>query len=260
MNRSIPTWPSRLAALAALAALTACMDSESPSEMALATGAATGTAPAIVSQTHVVRPKVGDTYSFMVSAVGTAPFAYQWQSKTWTNNGPSYSNVPGATGVTLTKVAHTSDTDFTYRCKVSNAFGSATGDDTWAEPQALIYQAEAAALSGGTIVSFNPLNPLANRYVKFQHQSGDAITWTLSPGNAGTYDIDIVYANGAAPTAMKIEVNGVVVVSSLAFPSTGSWNTWRGVGFKAALKGGANSLKATILNWGGPHLDVLYVL
>ena len=72
--------------------------------------------------------KEGDAVSFSVSALGTAPFTYQWQREVAgvfknLSNGP---NVTGATARVLTPAAATPGDAVRYRMMVTNAHVTAT--------------------------------------------------------------------------------------------------------------------------------------
>lgn len=256
MHRIIARNLPRLAAVAAIAALSACMVTENPAENTLATSAATSTKPHFTLHPETQFPKVGDLFFFTVAATGAGPITYQWQKCL---PGPSCVDMPGQTTTSLFLIARAED-DHGYRCLATNAFGTTAADMGIYGATPLVYQAEAAAFSGGSSFPINPLNPLGNRYVAFQHQSGDTITWRPAPASAATYTLEIRYSSATPPASMKIELNGVVVKSALAFPPTATWDTWSTVRFDVKLKSGTNILKATTLNWGGPHLDKLSVL
>ncbi|CAN5379540.1 hypothetical protein BH09PLA1_BH09PLA1_35040 [soil metagenome] len=74
---------------------------------------------ALQPQDQTVTP--GDSATFTVSALGSAPLAFQWQR----NN----VNITGATGNTYTIASATlADDAATFRCVVSNSFGNATSN------------------------------------------------------------------------------------------------------------------------------------
>jgi hypothetical protein len=77
-----------------------------------------GTAPSIVSNPESATVAGGSPVSFSVSAEGTAPLTYQWQRGT--------ANITGAVSQTYS-ISSVSSTDAgSYRCIVSNAYGSVT--------------------------------------------------------------------------------------------------------------------------------------
>jgi hypothetical protein len=75
-------------------------------------------APQIVNQPVSRTVNAGDPFSFSVTASGAAPLTYQWQL-----NGV---NVAGATSASYSVASATASMAGTYRCVVSNGFGSVT--------------------------------------------------------------------------------------------------------------------------------------
>jgi glucose/arabinose dehydrogenase len=77
-------------------------------------------APVIVNQPSSKTVVAGDPVSFSVGASGSTPFTYQWQKNSV--------NISGATASTYTISSTTSADAATYRCIVTNSFGSATSN------------------------------------------------------------------------------------------------------------------------------------
>jgi hypothetical protein len=96
-------------------------------------------------------------------------------------------------------------------------------------------------------------------YVDYQKASGDYIEWTVSVGAAGPFTLAFRHANGAGTRSLQLRVNGAVVLSALAFPSTGSWATWREVTAAVTLNAGANTIRLTATGSSGPNVDALTV-
>ncbi len=83
------------------------------------TGTAQGIPPGIISHPSSQTVTAGQTATFSVVATGTAPLSYQWQKNSV--------NIPGATAASYTTPATTlADSGATFRCIVSNLYGSAT--------------------------------------------------------------------------------------------------------------------------------------
>lgn len=82
-----------------------------------------------------------------------------------------------------------------------------------------------------------------------------------SPG-AGSMTISVVYSNGSGKSLpMEVRVNGATIISDLAFPSTGSWSTWRTLNLTATLKASSDNvvrLKTRTAD-GGPRLDKIVI-
>lgn len=79
--------------------------------------AVAGIAPSITTQPTNQTVSEGATATFSVVATGDAPLAYQWQK--------NLSNIVGATSATyVTPATLLGDNGSTYRCRVTNAYGS----------------------------------------------------------------------------------------------------------------------------------------
>ena len=84
-------------------------------------GGGTSIPPSITTQPSNQTVAVGQTASFSVGATGTAPLSYQWQRNS--------SNISGATIASYTTPAVTvTDDGATFRCVVTNAYGSVTSN------------------------------------------------------------------------------------------------------------------------------------
>jgi uncharacterized repeat protein (TIGR02543 family) len=83
-------------------------------------------------------------------------------------------------------------------------------------------------------------------YVNLSNSSGQGITWAASAGAAGTYNIRWRYSNAGtqSATTARVLVNGVEVVSSVAFPKTSTWSTWTTTAnIPVTLVAGANKIR-----------------
>lgn len=127
-------------------------------------------------------------------------------------------------------------------------------------PPGSIYEAENATLSGVIVGSENG-GYSGTGYADYQNTSNDYIQWTVNAASAGSYTLEFRYANGGTgDRPLKIEVNGVVVSSSLSFPATGSWTTWGTVNIGASLNAGNNTMKATDIGSSGGNIDYLKII
>ncbi|TML33118.1 MAG: carbohydrate-binding protein [Actinobacteria bacterium] len=129
-----------------------------------------------------------------------------------------------------------------------------------AQAAATRYEAEKATVSQG-VVATNHLNYSGTGFVDYNNVAGSYVQWSVSASAAGTATLTIGYANGGTTDRpMTITVNGTVVTSSLSFPATGSWDTWKTKVVSAALNAGTNTVRATANTAaGGPNVDYLDV-
>jgi hypothetical protein len=83
-------------------------------------------------------------------------------------------------------------------------------------------------------------------YINLSNSSGQGITWAVSAGAAGTYNIRWRYANAGSQSATtaRVLVNGVEVNGSVAFPKTAAWTTWTTTAWiPVTLVAGANKIR-----------------
>lgn len=87
-----------------------------------------------------------------------------------------------------------------------------------------------------------------------------SVTWTVKSKSAGSAELIIRYAlDGGSGRPLKLQVNGKEV-STLPFPSVGSWTKWKDQTAKVTLKKGDNTVTLHALNKSGPNLDHLQVV
>nr|MBA3675433.1 carbohydrate-binding protein [Chitinophagaceae bacterium] len=128
----------------------------------------------------------------------------------------------------------------------------------WSEvAPASILEAELALLNKVVITSKNP-GYTGTGYVDYINSSGDYVEWTLNKPNAGSASLKFRYANGSSTNRpLKLEINGQVVASSLAFLPTGSWSTWSNTGITVNLLSGTNKIRITAIGYNGANIDHL---
>jgi uncharacterized repeat protein (TIGR02543 family) len=83
-------------------------------------------------------------------------------------------------------------------------------------------------------------------YINLSNSSGQGITWAVSAGAAGTYNLVWRYANAGSQSATtaRVLVNGVQVNAAVSFPKTASWNTWTTTApIPVTLVAGANKIR-----------------
>lgn len=113
----------------------------------------------------------------------------------------------------------------------------------------VMYEAEEATVVGAKIVG---------TYVDYINSRNDYIEWMVN-ASAGTHKLEFTYALAYGDRPLEIKVNGVVVASSLSFPSTGSWKTYGTVMINASLVDGVNKVRATAIGKSGGNVDKLTV-
>jgi len=80
-------------------------------------------------------------------------------------------------------------------------------------------------------------------YLNSDNYVGARIEWEVNVGEAGTYSLTIAYSNEpAADRPGDVLVDGVVVATGLAFPSTGSWTSYSDATVDVTLAVGENRI------------------
>lgn len=128
-------------------------------------------------------------------------------------------------------------------------------------PMATTIQAETGLLGGGAWVMTNHTGFTGTGFVDFKDNMANSFV-EFSINQTGARTVVFRYANGSATNRTCIvKLNGMVI-GTLNFPPTGSWNAWKttslAVNFGAAAGNKALRLTATTVN-GGPNLDKLEV-
>src|SRR5262245_57624426 len=96
----------------------------------------------------------------------------------------------------------------------------------WAGVQ--LYEAESAVIFHGGFENSHP-GFSGSGYVNLNNETGSLVEWTVSVPKAVSGTLTFRFANGSSSDRpMEIRVNGLAVDSSLSFPATGSWSTWKG--------------------------------
>jgi glucose/arabinose dehydrogenase len=119
-------------------------------------------------------------------------------------------------------------------------------------------EAETAARGGGVLVSALHAGYTGAGFADYQGNGTGFVEWTVNVPSAGTYTLNIRYANGGTgDRPMAIAVNGTTVVSSMSFPVTG-WTSWTVRTQSVSLPAGVVRIRATELP-NGPNVDNLVV-
>ncbi len=120
------------------------------------------------------------------------------------------------------------------------------------------YEAENALVSGAVVSSSRP-GYTGTGFVDYIHNYNDYVEWTVNRNSEGPAALVFRYSSSGKAHPLRIIVNGTVVASRFSFPNTGSWSAWRTVSLNAALKAGANKVRATAIGYSGPNMDNLTV-
>jgi hypothetical protein len=122
-----------------------------------------------------------------------------------------------------------------------------------------IYEAEEALLSGPE-VSTSYSGYTGSGYADYINSSGDYIDYSVLAGYSGQYLLAFRYALESGDRPLEIRLDGNVIDSSLAFPSTGSWANWDYTeALPATMSAGAHAIRATIADYKGANVDHLLV-
>jgi hypothetical protein len=125
-----------------------------------------------------------------------------------------------------------------------------------APPPPIDVQAESGTISQGAVES-NHLNYTGTGFVNLDNVVGSSLQFAVSAPAGGPRTLTIRFANGT-PTnrPMSVSVNGSVVAASVAFASTGDWDTWATASLPVTLAAGTNTIRLTSTTAnGGPNLD-----
>ncbi|MEP7339866.1 MAG: DUF4394 domain-containing protein [Acidobacteriota bacterium] len=128
-------------------------------------------------------------------------------------------------------------------------------------PSEITFQAENGKLGGGSWINTNHTGFTGRGFVDFADNVANSFV-EFSISQTGNRTLVFRYANGSAVNrTCSIAVNGMVV-GTLSFPPTGSWETWKTVSLNVNL-GAASGNKAVRVTAttvkGGPNLDKLTV-
>ena len=120
-------------------------------------------------------------------------------------------------------------------------------EPTTAHPNATVYQAEDAALSGGARTATDHTGYTGSSFVGGLDNNGSGtITFSVNVSSAGTYYLDFRYSAGQVGGWSTDRTLGYVVngnETTLTFKGTDStWNTWEELIVKADLRSGSNTV------------------
>ncbi|MFI6318023.1 glycoside hydrolase family 88 protein [Nonomuraea sp. NPDC050556] len=122
----------------------------------------------------------------------------------------------------------------------------------------VLYEAENATIVQGVVES-NHAGYTGTGFVNYDNVAGSSVQWTISSTEERPVTLVVRYANGTtANRPLSISVNGAA--TTVDFPGTGAWTTWRTATLAATLNAGTNTVTATATTAnGGPNVDSLSV-
>lgn len=122
-------------------------------------------------------------------------------------------------------------------------------------PASNTYQAEDAEYVGPVEVANQP-GYRGSGFMDYTNASNDYIKWNVYVPSAGTYSLSFRYAL-TVNRPLKLTINDVVKVTSLAFPVTGAWSTWGTHTINQPLEEGNNTIMLTAISTSGGNFDEL---
>ncbi|HCU49104.1 MAG TPA: oxidoreductase, partial [Micromonosporaceae bacterium] len=214
------------------------------------------------------------TWTVNATSAGSATIAIRYANGTTTNRPADISvngtvvqaasafNPTGAwtTWATKTLTANVNAGNNVIRVAGTTAVGPANLDfiDFEVAPPANFtdYQAESCTISQGLVES-NHAGFTGTGFVNTDNVAGSYVQCSVSSAAAGSFSVEIRYANGTTTDRpMSITVNGTVVEASRSFAGTGAWATWATQTLNVNLNAGANTIRVTATTaGGGPNLD-----
>ena len=153
-------------------------------------GGTCGSLPIINQSPQSTNVCTGGTASFSVTASGTGPFTYQWQSNdVLLFDGGAYNGV--TTNVLMVAPA-TAATAANYRCLISNASGTSTSG-------VAVLTVAAASVGGTAIPAASPVCHGTGTSITLTGETGSIVKWQASTNNTTWSDVPST-ANPYAPT------------------------------------------------------------
>jgi hypothetical protein len=129
-----------------------------------------------------------------------------------------------------------------------------------AQPNVTIQENQTGYCKADGTIDTNYSGYTGSGFVNSANTSGASVEWSINVGIAGTYKLDIRYANGSSNTRPgTISANGSIG-GSLSFPTTGSWANWATDSVNLTLSAGVNRIRLAATSADGlANLDSLAV-
>ena len=120
-----------------------------------------------------------------------------------------------------------------------------------------VFQAEDAELRGVLVVANQP-DYRGTGFADYTNTTNDFIKWTIYSSTTENYNLTFRYASSTV-RPLKLTINGVDVIPSLAFPATGSFAVWGTHTVSQLLNTGNNVITLTAIGSSGGNFDELTV-
>jgi hypothetical protein len=109
-----------------------------------------------------------------------------------------------------------------------------------------VYQSENGTWDAAGVAETTNAGYTGASYVNTGNAVGAYSEVTVTVATAGSYSIDIRYANGTTvDRPADLSINGTVVQAAVSFPGTGAWTTWSDVVVTKTLNAGNNTIRLT---------------
>jgi pectate disaccharide-lyase len=207
--------------------------------------------PTITAQPQNQTVTEGQAAQFSVTATGSAPLQYQWYFNASTP-------LTDATNATLTLGNVSTNDAGSYSVLVSNDYDSTNSSaatltvnppSTNTGP-AQILEAEAGTFTGSVSTEYSGYT--GSGFVDTVNATGSYAEIEFGRQSAGTEMMVVRYAQGKTDNrTVSVTLNGIVVISSMDFPPTGSFTSWQLVSNSIPVAAGRNVLRLTALTSGG---------
>jgi hypothetical protein len=110
----------------------------------------------------------------------------------------------------------------------------------------VVAQSEAGTWDSAGVLETTNAGWTGTGYVNSGNAIGAYSEVTVNVPTAGSYTIDIRFANGTTTNRpADLRINGTVVQSAVAFNGTGAWTTWSDVIVTKTLNAGNNTIRLT---------------
>ena len=94
-------------------------------------------------------------------------------------------------------------------------------------------------------------------FINFLHSTGDSVQFNIFTADTADYSLGFRYSLSYGSRPLGLTIDGTLVVASLDFPSTGSWNYWDTITYSYYFLPGNHTVLVTTIGSEGPMLDHL---